>query len=31
VTIEAHSFSKGALEKLEKAKISFKVLAKQDA
>lgn len=30
LTIEAHSFSKGALEKLEKAKISFKVLAKQD-
>jgi large subunit ribosomal protein L15 len=30
ITIEAHSFSKGALEKLEKAKISFKVLAKQD-
>jgi large subunit ribosomal protein L15 len=31
LTIEAHSFSKGALEKLEKAKISFKVLAKQDS
>jgi large subunit ribosomal protein L15 len=31
ITIEAHSFSKGALEKLEKAKISFKVLAKQDS
>jgi large subunit ribosomal protein L15 len=31
LTIEAHSFSKGALEKLEKAKISFKVLVKQDA
>ena len=30
ITIEAHSFSKGALEKLEKAQISFKVLAKQD-
>ena len=30
LTIEAHSFSKGALDKLEKAKITFKVLAKQD-
>lgn len=28
VTIEAHAFSKGAIDKLEKAKISFKVLAK---
>ena len=28
VTIEAHAFSKGAIEKLEKGKISFKVLAK---
>ena len=27
VTVEAHAFSKGATEKLEKAKISFKVLA----
>ena len=26
ITIEAHAFSKGAIEKLEKAKISFKVL-----
>jgi large subunit ribosomal protein L15 len=31
VTIEAHAFSKGALEKLEKAKISFKVLEKKDS
>lgn len=31
VTIEAHAFSKGALEKLEKAKISFKVLGKKDS
>ena len=31
LTIEAHAFSKGAMEKLEKAKISFKVLAKQDS
>ena len=31
ITIEAHSFSKGAIEKLEKAKLSFKVLGKTDA
>ncbi|MBS0647940.1 MAG: 50S ribosomal protein L15 [Verrucomicrobia bacterium] len=31
VTIEAHAFSKGAVEKLEKAKISFKVLGKKDS
>ncbi len=31
VTIEAHAFSKGAIEKLEKAKVSFKVLGKTDA
>lgn len=28
VTLEAHAFSKGAIEKLEKAKISFKTLQK---
>jgi len=28
VTLEAHAFSKGTIEKLEKAKISFTVLAK---
>jgi large subunit ribosomal protein L15 len=28
VTIEAQAFSKGAIDKLEKAKVSFKVLAK---
>src|SRR5574342_535413 len=27
VTLEAHAFSKGAIEKLEKAKVSFKVIA----
>lgn len=31
VTIEAHAFSKGAIEKLEKAKISFTVLTKATA
>ncbi len=31
VTIEAHAFSKGAIEKLEKAKISYKVLVKETA
>jgi len=31
VTIEAHAFSKGALEKLQKEKITFKVLGKTDA
>lgn len=31
VTLEAHSFSKGAIDKLEKAKISFTILAKANA
>ena len=31
ITIEAHSFSKGAAEKLEKAKIQFKVLGKTNS
>jgi large subunit ribosomal protein L15 len=31
ITIEAHAFSKGAIEKLEKAKLTFKVLGKIEA
>jgi large subunit ribosomal protein L15 len=31
ITIEAHAFSKGAIEKLEKAKLTFKVLGKTEA
>lgn len=30
VTVEAHAFSQGAIAKLEKAKISYKVLAKSE-